>query len=554
MGRHPDHGPARGGSTTGEGSSDSAESERGRDAPVSDVAGERTAQLPAEVPLPKLRKVVGSRSFAKAGAADCRQPGSVRPEGHGPTEPEKPHGLAPRMSKLATLRQSRTTLYEVGEVARRLSVLAPLAEAKTIVRQAVISFVVGLTLVLLATMALTGGTWRWVLGILAGTGVATLTIYASLRAVSGLASRGAARELPGPAGLWVGGIVVVAVSVTAGFTVSVSEATKPLAVGLRRTWPALSLGPREAPFSPARPRADAKVKRGRHVPMPDGVLYAPPSFESADGHFDLVIYYHGNVELVERSIAAAKLNALARIINFGESSGRYSEPLKNPFVFDNMLDAIETHAQRGLALKSPRIRRIALASWSAGFGALFHILSSRSRLDRVDAVLLMDSLHTSFAPGTKDHVYPGGLKPFLAFARRAVAGEGLMIVTHSAIVTEGYASTTQTADAILSELGLPRRTVTAASASPPPVDFAAAKRAFPTGERNWLRLTSEASEGDFHLYGYSGNGKGDHIAHLAQMSVTVLPPLVDRWNSRPLTSAQGLQSREDRARARAPVR
>jgi hypothetical protein len=56
-----------------------------------------------------------------------------------------------------------------------------------------------------------------------------------------------------------------------------------------------------------------------------------------------------------------------------------------------------------------------------------------------------------------------------------------------------------------------------------------AKRVFPSGERNWLSVVSRAEESTFHLYGCTGTQKGDHIAHLAQMSVTVIPPLKQRW-------------------------
>jgi hypothetical protein len=198
-------------------------------------------------------------------------------------------------------------------------------------------------------------------------------------------------------------------------------------------------------------------------------------------------------------------------------------------VFDGLLGTVEARAQKSLGLASAQVRRVALSAWSAGFAATNQILSSRSRLDRVDAVLLMDGLHASFTPGSKTEVYSGALKQFAAFARRAVAGQKLMVVTHSAIETRGYASTTRTTDALLAELSLRRQVVAPESASPPPVELGVAKRAFPDGERNWLRVESQVQEGSFHLYGCSGGGKGDHIAHLAQMSVTVLPPLRERW-------------------------
>jgi len=81
----------------------------------------------------------------------------------------------------------------------------------------------------------------------------------------------------------------------------------------------------------------------------------------------------------------------------------------------------------------------------------------------------------------------------------------------------------------LQQLSLEREAVSPDTASPAPVDLSVAKRAFPSGERNWLRVTSQAHRQSFFLYGCSGKGKGDHIAHLAQMSVTVLPPLYERW-------------------------
>lgn len=485
-----------------------------------DGSGERSARLPVAPPLGTLPIVV------EAPPAPDRQPTGRGLEAKSRREAE----LTPRPSRLAALTQSRTTLYEVGEIARRLSMLAPgLADAKRTVRQASISFAVGLTLVLLVTLLFAGGTWRLAVGVLGGTAATSLVVFASLRLVSRLASRHGARQLPGPALLWVGGVVLLAAAATVGFTLSIWEVTKPAtAAPWLRPAPSSARIARD-PEADSIERADATMKRGVQVPMSDGVLYAPPHFASADGQFDLVIHYHGNVELIEQSIVAAGVNALVRIINFGESSGRYSKPLQNPTVFDAMLGGIESRAEQGLGLKSPQIRRIALSSWSAGFGALGQILNSRSRLDRVDAVLLMDSLHASFAPGSDREVYIGGLKPFITFARRAAAGQKLMVLSHSAIETEGYASTTQTADALLASVSLERKVVVGDRGSLPVVDLSVARRAFPTGERNWLRVASKVEQGGFHLYGCSGNGRGDHIAHLAQMSVTMLPPLVRRW-------------------------
>jgi hypothetical protein len=267
------------------------------------------------------------------------------------------------------------------------------------------------------------------------------------------------------------------------------------------------------------------------VNLGDGVLYAPPAFTSADGQFDLLIHYHGNTELIERSVDAAKLDAIAYIVNFGEMSGRYSEPLRNPHAFDETLERIEQRVGEKLGLQRPRIRRVALSSWSAGFGAVYHVLTSRSRLDRIDALLMMDSLHASYAPGSQTKVTDLSVQPFVRFAERAIAGEKLFVLTHSSVETLDYPSTTKSADALLERVGVAREAVDPEAASPPPVDLEVALRAFPSKDREWVEVKSLASKGSFTVVAGKGNDKGDHIAHLAQMSVLTLPKLVERWRA-----------------------
>ncbi len=470
----------------------------------------RRTQLPSEPVDEQQLESVGRRADA--------QPPPPPPDFHSETQ---------RPSVLDALRQSRTTWLEVGKVAERLSLVPPgLAGARHIVRQIVLSFALGLVLALTLAVVFAGGTLQLALGILAGTCATALAVFGALRGVSKLAERFGSRSLPGSPWLWVGAVVVIAAAGTAVISINLWEVTK-VAIATRT-----SVAPQPSAHLAAASkgkRADADMKRDTHIGLARGVLYAPPKFESADGQFDLVLHFHGNVELVEQSVAAAKLNALVAIINIGDGADVYSKALRNPFIFDRMLTTIEARAEKRLKLHGAQIRRVALSAWSAGFASVNQILSSRSRLDRVDAVLLMDAPHGKFAPFSEPDVYVPSLQHYLAFARRAMASQKLMIITHSAIQTEGYPSTTRTIDALLEQLSLKRNPVTSNSASPPPVNLLVAKRAFPSGERNWLHVVSEAHQGDFHVYGCTGNGKGDHIAHLAQMSVTVLPPLRERW-------------------------
>lgn len=438
----------------------------------------------------------------------------------------------PSRSRPTPTRRSRTTLLEVSQIAERLSTAQRQAkpDEPKIAKQMVLSFVVSLTLVSLATMVFAGGAWRLVLGILAATTGTTLAVWGTLRSLPRLAKWLGPRELPGSAFMWIGGFVVLASAATIGLTYSLSVVTEPLSVSNLPDLPEVESEESEPSDEPDEPtRADEDMKRGLHVGVGDGVLFVPPDFTSEDGRFDLLVHYHGNTELIEESVTAVKLNALVYIINRGEGSGRYSEPLRNPHAFDEMLGTLEDRAEEKLGLKSPRIRRIALSSWSAGYGAVYHILNSRSRLDRVDAVLMMDSLHASFAPGSETRLAPLSLKPFVKFGKRAIAGEKLMMITHTAVETHGYPDTTRSADGLLERLELEREEAAPEVDSPPTTDLASALAAFPSKEREWMHVTSKAERGTFLVWGCKGDDKGDHIAHLAQMSVTVLPPLVKRW-------------------------
>ena len=70
-----------------------------------------------------------------------------------------------------------------------------------------------------------------------------------------------------------------------------------------------------------------------------------------------------------------------------------------------------------------------------------------------------------------------------------------------------------------------------AVADPTEVAFAMTMADVPKANRRWLNHCTEAHKGLLTVLGCKGNTPEDHIAHLVQMTVTVLPPLVKRWTS-----------------------
>ncbi|MBI4702127.1 MAG: hypothetical protein HY744_13420 [Deltaproteobacteria bacterium] len=169
------------------------------------------------------------------------------------------------------------------------------------------------------------------------------------------------------------------------------------------------------------------------------------------GFLDLLVHFHG-AEAVRALLAPADLGLVIVAIDAGEGSQRYAEAFAAPSALGELVESV----RRALAEQdgaAPRLGRLVVSAWSAGYGAVHQILLRRP--EGLDAVILLDGLHASYGPD-------GGLgveaiEPFLDFARRARDGKAMMVVTHSEIRPVGYASTSETASYLLHELGAQRR-------------------------------------------------------------------------------------------------
>ena len=201
-------------------------------------------------------------------------------------------------------------------------------------------------------------------------------------------------------------------------------------------------------------RADAKLVRKGRSPVAGAIMAIPPSFESEDGAYDLVVHFHGNTDLVEESFAIAKINAVLVLVNIGIGSGPYEDRFSNPDVMREMFTRVKgALAQRGLV--NPTQRRLALTAWSAGYGAVVRILENPSLGDSIDSIILLDGIHASFMQNGIG-IDPLRIAPFERFARKAMAGEKLFVITHSEIRPGEYAGTHETTDAILKAVGVAR--------------------------------------------------------------------------------------------------
>ncbi|WP_234023857.1 hypothetical protein [Sorangium cellulosum] len=282
-----------------------------------------------------------------------------------------------------------------------------------------------------------------------------------------------------------------------------------------------------APAAAPEDRADATLDRTRVIPIPDGIIVFPASFSSADGAYDLVIHFHGVNDVVSAGFERAGLNAVVMIINLGISSAAY----ETRFSIRSYLPALLAKTQAALSargLRDARLRRVALSAFSAGYGAVRGLLNQPGFADSVDAVLLLDGIHTGYMP--LDHSLDmERLKPFTRFAEQAASGKKLLSITHSEIIPVGdYAGTHESTDALLKLAGA-QRLSTGGGADPQAIQGVAGVAGAASPPR-FVPL-SEAHKGTLHVRGYAGTQKPDHVRHLTRMAETAVPDLVRRWSA-----------------------
>jgi hypothetical protein len=222
-----------------------------------------------------------------------------------------------------------------------------------------------------------------------------------------------------------------------------------------------------------------RAETSRETRAIEGVLPKPVQFSPGSGP-DLLIHFHGAAWL---PIQSAPQDLSVAVVNLGSGSAVYERPFLEADAFPHLVASLER-----------KFDRVYISGFSAGYGAIRAIL--RTHPDDVAGVLLLDGLHTSYVPDGK----PGPLdatklEPFVAFARRAVAGEKSFVFMHSEVYPGTYASTTECADHILKQLGLTRTAVLQWG---------------PGG----MQQLSEVRSGRFVLRGYAGNSAPDHVDHL----------------------------------------
>jgi hypothetical protein len=223
-----------------------------------------------------------------------------------------------------------------------------------------------------------------------------------------------------------------------------------------------------------------------------------PQNSNKSNSLRLLVHFHGAAYVAMHAVEESSQSYLLANINLGSGSSVYEEAFFEESTFINLLQSIRD-SLKTIVGRERKFSGIYLSSFSAGYGAARAILKQPEAVKMIDGIILLDGLHTDYVP--EGQVFSEGgklntqaLAPFLNFAKLAIEGKKLMLITHSEIFPGTYASTTETADYLIQQYGLQRQAVL-----------------------KWgvlgMQQLSVVRKGRFTVLGFAGNSAPDHIDH-----------------------------------------
>ncbi|MBL9114021.1 MAG: hypothetical protein JNJ83_03370 [Verrucomicrobiaceae bacterium] len=234
------------------------------------------------------------------------------------------------------------------------------------------------------------------------------------------------------------------------------------------------------------PRLKEAHPPGKREKLDAGTLFIPQAVVERK-EAPLLLFMHGANWIPE--VAAAKHGMAAIVIQRGDG---YKALFEKEGAFEALLATATDKA--GMSWT-----QITVGGWSAGCQGIRAMLRHESAVNIIDCVLMIDGIHTSYSDGKpgplESKIDTEVLKPIANFARKAMAGRKEMLITHSEIFPGTFASTTETADWLLRELGVKRRAI---------LEWGPMK----------TQMLSQAKSGSFHLFGLAGNSAPDHVDQL----------------------------------------
>jgi hypothetical protein len=209
------------------------------------------------------------------------------------------------------------------------------------------------------------------------------------------------------------------------------------------------------------------------------------------------LHLHGAPTVVEANFGALGAPGVLVNVTLPGLSKVYADHFADPSVLPALLRDVEALLRRMSGERPWQGGTLTVSSFSAGFGGVRQLLRRPADFDRIDALVMADSIYCGYAGNPADRKIDEDLMAgFLRFARQASEGTKRFVISHSRQIPDGYASTTETADYLIRQLQGTR-------------DRAEAEE-WPGG----LHLRTRFSRGNFEVLGFDGDAPDDHMRHL----------------------------------------
>ncbi len=305
------------------------------------------------------------------------------------------------------------------------------------------------------------------------------------------------RDTPGQHGAadgwisaWLAGLLLLVPGAAqpGGFAANAPAAIEPPAMSPRQ------VAPPQAP----RP-GDRLALEESGVPV---ILWLPAGCDAPQNHGRLAVHFHTADWLAIEEHSRAGYTFPLAAIYLGAGSSRYRAPFEDPGTWTRLIARIEAELKKRDA-DWPAITWIDVSSFSAGYGAVRELVQQPAAREKIRRIVLSDSLYGGLAQDPErpnaHRVEPDHIRSWEWFARAAMRGEKVFVLTHSAIPTQSYASTFECAAALADALGVKSAPAAHASCA------AAADPRYP------LRTRLDAR--NLHIWGYAGEDAEAHLVH-----------------------------------------
>jgi hypothetical protein len=215
---------------------------------------------------------------------------------------------------------------------------------------------------------------------------------------------------------------------------------------------------------------------------------------------DILVHFHGDPQTVWNNAAYAKLNAVVVTVNLGAGSSSYQTPFQNDTTLfgDLLTEARTTLRSQSDFSDTLNFDKLAVSSFSAGYGAVREVLKTSTYYNDIDGMVLADTVYASFTSASDHTPLDSQMTGFRNFATAAKNGTKTLTLSHSKVLTYTYCNTEETADDLLAWTGV-------------------TPSAYNVTGLGGVQFYRHAQSGEFEMFGATGADATAHAKHLQNM-------------------------------------